>query len=448
MKPHMGTKKNKIIALIAAALIIAAVLTVTVIIPENNYRNACSLYEEGMYGKAIEEFEALGGYKDSIAYIGRCENAILEESYLAAFALEQDGLYAEAAEAYGALGAYKDSAQRKDICSEALLSEAYTAALELMEKGELSAAAEAFLMLGGYGDSEAMQTQCENEIAYLAAQELLNSKEYLAAAQAFDALEDYNNSGECAAQCRYLYAKALMDAEDYENAAAVFAALGDYSDSAVLAGSCRAALVNIGDIITLGHYEQDNDTGNGTEAIEWIVLDKDGDRLYLISRYVLDCKVYNPQNISTTATWEDCELRRWLNSEFLETAFSAGEQTCIQTSGITPGINKWYYGAKSGGDTEDKLFLLSAEEAELYFGTDTARMCAPTAYAASRGAKENPSAVNSEGLKCCWWWLRTPGDSNLHATAVYPYGVMNYKGLGLNYNETGVRPAMWISLSE
>ena len=36
-----------------------------------------------------------------------------------------------------------------------------------------------------------------------------------------------------------------------------------------------------GNIVTFGHYEQDNDAGNGAEKIEWIVLDYDEKDLLL-----------------------------------------------------------------------------------------------------------------------------------------------------------------------
>lgn len=39
-----------------------------------------------------------------------------------------------------------------------------------------------------------------------------------------------------------------------------------------------------GNVVTYGHYEQDNDTANGKEPIEWVVLDVQGDKALLISK--------------------------------------------------------------------------------------------------------------------------------------------------------------------
>lgn len=57
----------------------------------------------------------------------------------------------------------------------------------------------------------------------------------------------------------------------------------------------------VGDIVTFGHYEQDNDTTNGKEPIAWRVLDKNDEGQYLIiSEKVLDVQPYNTTNLFIT----------------------------------------------------------------------------------------------------------------------------------------------------
>ena len=41
---------------------------------------------------------------------------------------------------------------------------------------------------------------------------------------------------------------------------------------------------NVGDSFTLGTYEQDGKTDNGTENIKWLVLAKEDDRVLAISK--------------------------------------------------------------------------------------------------------------------------------------------------------------------
>ena len=55
----------------------------------------------------------------------------------------------------------------------------------------------------------------------------------------------------------------------------------------------KAKTVTVGDIISYGSYEQDADESNGKEPIEWLVLDVDGDKALMISKYGLDAKPYN-----------------------------------------------------------------------------------------------------------------------------------------------------------
>ena len=49
----------------------------------------------------------------------------------------------------------------------------------------------------------------------------------------------------------------------------------------------------VGSTVTFGSYEQDNDTSNGKEPLEWIVLSYQDGKSLLISKYGLDCQPYN-----------------------------------------------------------------------------------------------------------------------------------------------------------
>ena len=70
--------------------------------------------------------------------------------------------------------------------------------------------------------------------------------------------------------------------------------------------------ISIGDTYIFGSYEQDDNTQDGTEAIEWIVLDKSENeqKILLISKYALDGKKFEGE--SSKATWDTCSLRSWL----------------------------------------------------------------------------------------------------------------------------------------
>ena len=194
---------------------------------------------------------------------------------------------------------------------------------------------------------------------------------------------------------------------------------------------------NVGDYVTFGSYEQDNDTTNGKEDIEWLVLAKEDGKALLFSRYGLYCKEYNEYN--TSVTWETCTLRSWLNGTFLDNAFSSDEQRQIADSTVTADKNP-SYSTNPGNNTTDKIFLLSIPEAEKYFSSNDDRKCQPTAYAKSRGVCTNDGG-------CCWWWLRSPGYGSCLAAYVSYGGGVSRDGGNVDGSDDAVRPALWIDLS-
>lgn len=197
----------------------------------------------------------------------------------------------------------------------------------------------------------------------------------------------------------------------------------------------------IGSIIKLGKYEQDNNTSNGSEDIEWIVLAKDIDKMLVISDKAIDCKPYNTS--SANVTWETCSLRNWLNNDFINSAFSATEKTMISSVKVSADKNP-DYDTDAGNDTEDKVFLLSIEEANRYFNNDSERRCIPTEYAKANGA----FTFEKDDTSNCFWWLRSQGGySNKSASVVNSNGTVGKYGNAVDYSGDCVRPAMWISLT-
>lgn len=195
--------------------------------------------------------------------------------------------------------------------------------------------------------------------------------------------------------------------------------------------------VKVGDYVIFGTYEQDNDLSNGAEKIEWLVLDVQEEKALVISRYALDCQLYNSSY--TEVTWETCGLRTWLNGTFLNNAFSAAEQKQIQKTTVSADKNP-KYSTDPGKATTDKVFLLSVTEAEKYFSSDNERQCKPTNYVVA-----NKTFVNSDSGNC-FWCLRTPGDCQTYVVRVDRDGSVHRRGLGVNNYGNTVRPAMWVDV--
>ncbi|MBQ8076646.1 MAG: zinc ribbon domain-containing protein [Oscillospiraceae bacterium] len=195
--------------------------------------------------------------------------------------------------------------------------------------------------------------------------------------------------------------------------------------------------IAVGDLVRFGRYEQDNNPSNGAEGIEWIVLDVQGEKALLLSRYGLDCKRYYKDQ--TPVTWETSDLRVWLNGEFSDTAFNQDEMGRILLSRV-PADKNPEYNTDAGNETEDRVFLLSALEAEQYLAEETAK-CQATAYALAKGASSGKNG-NS------WWFLRTPGSEQKMVMIIKTDGTMNLGGAvpdGKGANGVN-RPSLWLDL--
>lgn len=195
-----------------------------------------------------------------------------------------------------------------------------------------------------------------------------------------------------------------------------------------------------GDYISFGCYDQDYDTENGKEAIEWLVLDVQDGKALIISKYGLDCQEYNHKYKDTT--WEDCSLRYWLNNNFLNAAFTESEKMQICTTNIFSEKNP-IYGTSSGNETQDKIFLLSINEVNRYFSSDEDRKCLPTPYALEQGVF---ATIEDDNFGYCEWWLRSLGGHSPYAAYVGCGGDVDIFGKNANYY-SAVRPALWIKLN-
>lgn len=171
------------------------------------------------------------------------------------------------------------------------------------------------------------------------------------------------------------------------------------------------------------------------ESIEWRVLAKQDKKVLIISEKALDAKAYNSEY--KDITWEECSLREWLNNEFFNTAFSSKEKKKIADTKVMADKHP-YFDTIPGNDTNDKIFILSYDEAEKYFYSNDDRQCLQTDYAEINGI-----FIGDDGN--CWWWLRTPAFKASEVAVVCCDG-----SIGQSYGDRiiepigGIRPAMWL----
>lgn len=190
--------------------------------------------------------------------------------------------------------------------------------------------------------------------------------------------------------------------------------------------------------ITFGKYFQSD--AERKEPVEWLVMDGiffSEKYVLLLSRYAIDCKTFN--ETSENIGWEVCTLRKWLNDEFLNSAFSDEEREAIIAGGKPDRkTDIGLYERESAEVAEDRIFLLSETEAYLYFQDSVAGRCRSTPYAIQNGAGE---WCNSDGF--CRWGLRTR-DYFITVCSISAEGQRCHgRPVNLKYP---IRPAMWISV--
>lgn len=215
----------------------------------------------------------------------------------------------------------------------------------------------------------------------------------------------------------YNKATELLNNQQYEEAYEIFNRIGDYKDSDDKATEIKIKLTkdelnskNVGDTLTFGKYD--------SKEMEWKVIDKKDGKLLITTKNSYFSEPYNDESNADTS-WEESSLREYLNSSFYKSNFNKSEQALIFEAKIE---------TKDENSTNDKIFILSKDEANKYFKSDKERII-----------------KDKDGDKC-WWWLRNQGKNETYAVYVDEKGKINTEGTyASEYNATrGVRPAMWI----
>ena len=125
----------------------------------------------------------------------------------------------------------------------------------------------------------------------------------------------------------------------------------------------------------------------------------------------------------------------------------------IKEERISNPDNLWY-GTKGGSETNDKVFLLSLEEVDRYFGDsgdylnkrrkDPRGKNGKGGYYLSNGHDGKRKATHNGSAH--WWWLRSPGIIGRTAAYVSYVGGVSVTGNFVSSAGGGVRPALWLNL--
>lgn len=423
---------------------------------EAYYLEAEALLKSGEYAAASASFQNAGSYQDAASRVG-------EPYYVQGQKLQAEGKLEEASAAYKEAGQYQDAAALAVQLS-------YSAAEKKLQSGDHAGAYKAYVKAGvnketrqklleifylmaekyiSAGQNDKATAYYELAGEYAGAQEKLKAAYYAkaqaaeAAGKTQDAIDIYKSVGSYQdaqdkwQKLTYNLAKQKVSSQKYDEAYALFDTIRGYSDVdnrlSVNTGLKNAAKkaqaaalvkgISTGDTFTFGNYVLVDSGNSKKQPVQWQVLRKDGSKILLVSKYVVDKKPYNSSN-NKSINWSNCTLRTWLNGTFMQNAFTQSERnTIVSNSNSSQSVNSSYI------KTNDKVFLLTYNETQNYISQD------------------NRIAKTAKGVKVNTWtrdrYTRLTASSHAYGVIVGSGGSSGYDKVTVQYY---LRPAMWVNL--
>lgn len=215
-------------------------------------------------------------------------------------------------------------------------------------------------------------------------------------------------------------------------------------------------------VITFGSYPQSSDRSAANpskEPLKWRVVqfDTNANSTLLLSEYIIDVQPYYKSLESSQSKWIPSDVRKWLNNEFKNTAFTSDERAYIDqarhfsgSNTNTPVSEKYpfsYVNSEDEGDDTDNIGLIPMSTLLNYSFLN--RKATATNYAKSSGGS---------------WGTRTPIYTNhgywdqMHTHELDFFVVLDKEGefaydtpdgskalyYHKSYNPIGIRPAIWV----
>lgn len=210
------------------------------------------------------------------------------------------------------------------------------------------------------------------------------------------------------------------------------------------------------------------------ETLKWRVLDKNTG--LIMCETVIDSQpysntIYFNNSVSDYSTencfndssytnyasdYETSSIRKWLNDDFYNTAFTSADQSTIATTTLNNDCSYTLEGITGyenldSNDTNDKIFLLSYDEmlnTKYGFSSDSwqgdaGRKAQGSDYAKCQGLWVSTDDSYKENSS---WLLRSPGIGSLFCCHVGPIGYVD-DTISVEDTCVGIRPALKLNLS-
>lgn len=155
----------------------------------------------------------------------------------------------------------------------------------------------------------------------------------------------------------------------------------------------------VGEMVSYGMYNQEQNVA----PIEWYVIAKEGNKVLLLSKHIIDAQPYSGE----------MSLPTWLEETFKKSAFSDNESIAVS-----------------------EIVILNKSQIATYVEGKPFAACVPTSFAISRGYW---ASYSGEYM----WWTGETSSSKKHFVA-YPSGSVGQR-VSDDSEMNGVRPAIWVS---
>ena len=195
------------------------------------------------------------------------------------------------------------------------------------------------------------------------------------------------------------------------------------------------------------------------EPIDWRILDPETG--FVMSELLLDSQPYSNTQYgnSDDGVWfndiyhtnyandyETSNIRKWLNEDFYNSAFTNGEKKEISITTLNNDVTNFQGDCvESRNETSDKIFLTTDKDvhnSDFGFNSHADRRAASSDYAKSQGLyvwRENVAYPSDADGKSCWI-LRTPLENSGQIVHIRESGHSDW--LWVNDGTVGVRPAL------
>jgi len=209
---------------------------------------------------------------------------------------------------------------------------------------------------------------------------------------------------------------------------------------------------SVGDRVYFGEWYL-NYEKREMEPVSWLVVDKEGDHVLLVSEYVLNSRTYHKSD--DVSEWKDSNLCREANYQFYTYGLKEKERKLVcgkkgegnENWDITDREAYTYYIHKTEKEeyediivNNDLIFILTKDDVLRYMPEAENRVAETTKAARSDGLGWTENGYVAP------WWLADVAEGEPNAMYVDIYGEIHEEGKSFYKTEMGVRPAVWLKL--